>query len=191
MASQHSHVIASRCIVKRDSCLMLRNHESRGRSQFNVQDRQFNRAMVQYSREKCLRLYEHSIDRDPKVRILWSPRLNDLTNHLNYTSAAQTIGQITEIIAAGVCSNAGLGKDSLPGIAKAIFRELIYTFSLLFRSLVFKKQSLALRISPVMLPETICQIRCVIVVINDSYYYSEALTRQVKETVITRSCDTL
>ncbi|KYN06291.1 hypothetical protein ALC62_02783 [Cyphomyrmex costatus] len=39
--------------------------------------------------------------------------------------------------------------------------------------------------------ETICQIRCVIVVINDSHYHSEALTRRgVKETVITRSCDT-
>lgn len=114
---------------KTGQLLMLRNHESRGKSQFNVQDRQFNRPMVQYSCEKCPRLYEHSIDRDPKVRILWSPRLNDLTNHLDYTSAAQTIGQITEMIAAGVCNNAGLDKDSLPGIARAILRELIYTFS--------------------------------------------------------------
>ncbi|EGI61689.1 hypothetical protein G5I_10062 [Acromyrmex echinatior] len=86
------------------------------------------------------------------------------------------------MIAAGVCNNTGLGKDSLPGVARAILQELIYT--LLFRSLVFKRQSLAPRISSVMLPETICQIRCVIVVINDPYYHSEALTRRgVKETI--------
>ncbi|KYN37310.1 hypothetical protein ALC56_08368 [Trachymyrmex septentrionalis] len=83
-------------------------------------------------------------------------------------------------------------KSIYTSVADTSARQRLTFLALWFRSLVFKRQSLAPRISPVMLPETICQIRCVIVVINDPYYHSEALTRRgVKETVITRSCDTL
>lgn len=78
---------------------------------------------------------------------------------------------------------------SLPGIAGDTSGTDMHLLALLFRCLVFERQSLALRIEPAV--KRFAKIRCVIVVINDPYYHSEALNRRgVKETVITRSRDT-
>lgn len=164
---------------------MLRYRESRGRSRGLMRE---TGGLIAPWRNNPVR----NVPAFTNVRSVSSPRRFESSSERSCESSRQHARRIDRRTNDGndrgrmdvyVCNSAGPDKDSLPGISRGGYfgNTPIYTFSRAVVPPPGIRETVVSTLYCRLCRETICQICCVIVVINDPYYHSEVLNQTGRE----------